>query len=153
MLCLSDLHRNIMAQCLRRPGKGAGSSFFNSGGGWSWWDVFRVFGRSGERVEREESVSLWLSVWEVLEIQVVYLTFEQLWHLARGMFEPVRSLNKAFILRKIVIKSLRKIWSKNSQKRRPRGSSIKHGQIWPAKFGQMCLRQIFQVYLLHLSEL
>ena len=41
----------------------------------------------------------------------------------------------------------------NTQKRRPRGSSIKHGQNWPAKFDQMCLPQIFQVYLLQLSEL
>ena len=49
--------------------------------------------------------------------------------------------------------STQKIWSENTQKQRPRGSSIKHGEIWPAKFGQMCLPQIFQVYLLHLSEL
>ena len=47
----------------------------------------------------------------------------------------------------------KKIWFENSQKRRPRGSSIKHGEICPAKFGQLRLPQIFQVYLLHLSEL
>ena len=51
------------------------------------------------------------------------------------------------------MKSLQKIWSENTQKRRPLGSSIKHGEIWPAKFGQMCRPQIFQVYLLHLPEL
>ena len=51
------------------------------------------------------------------------------------------------------MKSLQKIWSENTRKRRPRGSSIKHGEIWPAKFGQMCLPQIFQVYLLQLSQL
>ena len=51
------------------------------------------------------------------------------------------------------MKSLQKIWSENTQKRRPRGSSIKYGEIWPAKFGQMCLPQPFQVHLLHLSQL
>ena len=45
------------------------------------------------------------------------------------------------------------MWSKNTQNRRPRGSSIKHGEIWPVKFGHMCRPQTFQVYLLHLSEL
>ena len=49
------------------------------------------------------------------------------------------------------MKSFQKILSENTQKRRPRGSSIKHGEIWPAKFGQMCLPQIFQVYLLQLA--
>ena len=68
-------------------------------------------------------------------------------------FSPVWSLIKVFTLKNSVVKSLQKIWSENSQKRRPRGSSIKHGEIWPAKFGQMYLPLIFQVYLLHLSEL
>ena len=45
------------------------------------------------------------------------------------------------------------IWSENTQKRRPRGSSIKHYEICPAKFGQMRLPQIFQTYLLNWSEL
>ena len=57
------------------------------------------------------------------------------------------------MLKNSVLKLLKKIWSENAQKRRPRGSSIKHGEIWPAKFGQMCLPQIFQEYLLRLSEL
>ena len=51
------------------------------------------------------------------------------------------------------MKSLQKIWSENTRKRRPRGSSIKYGEICPAKFGQMCLPQIFQVYFLHLFQL
>ena len=85
-------------------------------------------------------------------IQVVYLTFKRLWNLARETFAPVWSLSKLFIPKNLIIKSLKKIWSGNIQKRRPRGSSIKHDEIWPAKFGQMCLPQIFQVYLLHLSE-
>ena len=66
--------------------------------------------------------------------------------LCQEMFAPVWSLSKVLTLRNLVLKSLQKIWSENSQKRRPRGSSIKHGEIWPAKFGQMCLPQIFQVY-------
>ena len=87
------------------------------------------------------------------KVQVVYLIFELLWNLVREPFAPVWSLSKVFILRNLVVKSLQKIWSENIQKRRPRGSSIKHGENWPAKFGQMCLPQIFQVYPLHLSEL
>ena len=51
------------------------------------------------------------------------------------------------------MKSFQKIRFKNIQNRRPRGSSIEHGEICPAKFGQMCLPQIFQVYLPHLSQL
>ena len=47
----------------------------------------------------------------------------------------------------------KRIWSESTQKRRPRGSSIKQGEICPAKFGQMCLPQIFQVCLLNLSQL
>ena len=86
-------------------------------------------------------------------IQIVYLTFERLWNLARETSAPVWSLSKVFMSKNLVIKSLQKIWSENGQKRRPRGSSIKHGEIWPAKFGQMCLPQIFQVHLLHLSGL
>ena len=42
------------------------------------------------------------------------------------------------------MKSLQKIWSEKTQKRRPRGSSIKYGEIWPAKFGQMRLPQPFK---------
>ena len=53
----------------------------------------------------------------------------------------------------LVVKSSQKIWSENTQKRRPRGSSNKHGEICSVKFGQMCLPLTFQVYLLHLSEL
>ena len=77
------------------------------------------------------------------------VTFERLWNWARETFALVWSLIEAFIWRNSVLKSLQKIWSENSQKRRPRGSSINHGEIWPAKFGQMCLPQIFQIYLLH----
>ena len=86
-------------------------------------------------------------------IQAIYLTFERLWHLARETFAPIWCLSKLSISTNSVIKSFQKIWSENTQKRRPRGSSIKHDEIWPAKFGQMCLAQIFEVYLLHLSEL
>ena len=50
------------------------------------------------------------------------------------------------------MKSKQKIWSENTEKRRPSGSSIEHGEICPAKFGQMRLPQILQVYFLHLSE-
>ena len=73
--------------------------------------------------------------------------------LARKTLAPLWSLSKLFVLTDLVVKSLQKIRSENTQKRRPRGSSVKHGKIWPAKFGQMCLPQILQVYLLHLSEL
>ena len=85
-------------------------------------------------------------------IQEVYLTFERLWNFARGTSAPVWSLSKLFISKNLSKKSLQKIWSENIQKRRPRGPLIKHGEIWPAKFGQVYLPQIFQVYLLHLSE-
>ena len=57
------------------------------------------------------------------------------------------------MLKNLIIKSLQKIWSENIRKRRPRAFSIEHGENFPAEFGQMCLLQIFQVYLLHLSEL
>ena len=86
-------------------------------------------------------------------LQVVYFTFERLWNLTRETFAPVWSLRKLFSWKNFVLKSSQKIRSENTQKRRPRGSSIKHGEIWPAKFGQMCLPQIFQVYLLNSSQL
>ena len=77
------------------------------------------------------------------------LTFEQLWNFARETVAPLWSLGEFFILANLVMKLLQKIWSKNILKRRPRGSSIENGEFWPAKFGQMCLPQIFQVCLLH----
>ena len=86
-------------------------------------------------------------------IQVVYLAFERLWKSAREAFAPLWSLSKLSILKNLLMKSSQKIWPENSQKRRPCGSLIEHGGIWPAKFGQMCRPQIFQVCLLHLSEL
>ena len=64
-------------------------------------------------------------------------TFERLWNLARETSAPVWSPNEVFRSKNLVMKSLQKIWSENIQKRRPRGSSIKHGGIWPAKFGQI----------------
>ena len=66
---------------------------------------------------------------------------------------PVWFSSKFFTLKNSVLKSLQKVWSENTRERRPRGSSIKRGEIWPAKFGQMCLPQIFQVHLLQLFEL
>ena len=93
-------------------------------------------------------VSLWLS-----NVCDLHVSFERLWNFARETFAPIWSLSKVFVSTNFVIKSFQNIWSENSQKRRPRGSSIKRGEIRPAKFGQMCLPQIFQVYLLHLSEL
>ena len=86
-------------------------------------------------------------------VQVVYSAFKRLWKLARETFAPVWSQSKVFISKTLVLKSSQKIWSENTQKRRPCGSLIKDGENWPAKFGQMCLPQIFQVYLLNLSEL
>ena len=71
-------------------------------------------------------------------------TFERLWNLIMETNTPIWSPNKLFISKNLVKKSFQKIWFENSQKRRPRGSSIKHGEIWPAKFGQMCLPQILQ---------
>ena len=91
--------------------------------------------------------------WRLFLLQGVHWTLERLWNLARETFAPVWSLSKVFMLRNLVTKSLQKIWFENNQKRRPRGSSIKHGETWPAKFDQMCLPQIFQVYHLHLSQL
>ena len=87
------------------------------------------------------------------KLQFVYLTFERLSDLTRETFAPVWSLSELFTLTNLVMKWLKKIWSENTQKRRPRGSSIEHGENWPAKFGQMCLPQIFQVYRLNLSQL
>ena len=87
------------------------------------------------------------------DLQGVCLPFERLWNLTRKTFAHLWSPSKFFTLKNLVKKSLEKIWSENAQKRRPRGSSIKRGENCPAKFGQLCLPQIFQVHLLHLSEL
>ena len=87
------------------------------------------------------------------ENECKYRSFERLGKLAREKFASVWSLRKVFVLKNLVKKSLRKIWSENTQKRRPRGSLIKHGDIRPAKFGQMCPPLTLQVYLLRLSEL
>ena len=63
----------------------------------------------------------------MFNLQVVYLTFERLWNLARESFAPVWSLSQLFISRNVVIKSQQKIRLKNIQIRRPHGSSVKHG--------------------------
>ena len=62
--------------------------------------------------------------------QTVPLAFKRLWNLARQTFAPAWSLSKVFILRNLVIRSLRKIWSENTQKRRPHRSSIERGPFW-----------------------
>ena len=49
------------------------------------------------------------------------------------MFAPVWSLSQSFILRNSVVKSLQKIWPENAQKRRPRESSIEHGEKLPSQ--------------------
>ena len=124
-------------------------------------DAFKAFASGNEEcdglsTDLEVGGSIWVE-WMFLpilcHIQVVYLTFKRLWNLAREAFAPVWSQSEVFISKNLLIKSLQKIWSESTQKRRPRGSSIEHGEIWPAKFGQVCSPQIFQVYLLHLSEL
>ena len=75
---------------------------------------------------------MWCAIaveWDV-KIQVLYLTFERLWHVVRETFAPVWSLSKLFMLRNLVIKSSQKIRLENIQNRRPRGSLIKYGGFW-----------------------
>ena len=105
------------------------------------------------RSERKTTLNWLHEHWRFHRRYRVRGSFERLSNLARETLKPVWSLNKVFLLKNLVIKSLKKIRCENIQKRRPRGSLIKHGEIWPAKFGQLCLPQIFQVYLLHLSQL
>ena len=66
----------------------------------------------------------------LIDLQVVHLTFERIWNLARETFAPVWSLSELFLLTNLVIKSLQKIPFENIQNRRPHGSSIKHGGFW-----------------------
>ena len=65
-----------------------------------------------------------------LHLQVLYLTFEWLWKLARETFAPVWSLSKVFMSTNLVIEPLPKIRLENIQNRRPHGSLIKHGGFW-----------------------
>ena len=63
-------------------------------------------------------------------LQVVYLTFERLWHLAREMYASLWPLSKGFILTNLAVKFLQKNRFENIRNRRPLGSSIKHGGFW-----------------------
>ena len=120
---------------------------------WTHTHLFSPFSR-GKKIALENLFWIFGGILLLAtHVQIVYLRFERLWNFAREMVAPIWSLNKVFILKNLVMKSFQKIWSKSTRKRRPRGSSIKHGEIWPAKLGQMRLPQIFQVHLLHLSEL
>ena len=65
--------------------------------------------------------------------QVAYLKFKRLWNFARETFAPVWSLIKPFMWKNLIIKPLQKIWSENTRKRRPRGSSVKSGPPSSAK--------------------
>ena len=98
-------------------------------------------------------IFIFINILIVLSGQVVYITLERLWNLATEMLALVWPSSKIFMSKNLIMKWLQKIWSENAQKRRPRGSSIEHGEIWPAKLGQKRLPQIFQVHLLHLSGL
>ena len=105
------------------------------------WDRFRMedalrrrcgrADRAGQAGRREEwPVSVIREYRCVLYVQVVCLTFERLWNLARETFAPVLSLNKLFTSKNLVEKSSQKIRFKNIQNRRSHGSLINHLLLW-----------------------